>query len=232
MFNTRFLLLLNLTALSLFSSTSFADGNPVDKVYAPYVQPLEREIEWRMTDSDGRQIQRLGVGKSVNDRLFIEAYLIAQDNQHNDLRLEAIELEALWQLTEQGEYAVDWGLITELERQRDENNWDVATGLIALKEWGKWVGTANFWLKYEWGESVQSEFETALALQTRYRLSRFFEPAVEFYAGEDTRALGPVFLGDISLSPGKKLHWELGVLTGLNAKTADVNWRALVEYEF
>lgn len=139
MFNIRVLLLLNLTAVSLFSSTSFADGNPVDKVYAPYVQPLEREIEWRMTDSDGRQIQRLGFGKSVNDRLFIEAYLIAEDNQHNDLRLEAFEVEALWQLTEQGEYAVDWGLITELERQRDENNWEIATGLIALKEWGKWV---------------------------------------------------------------------------------------------
>ena len=211
---------------------SYADGNPVDKVYAPYVQALEREIEWRMTDSDGRQVQRLGLGKSVNDRLFIEGYLIGEDNQNNEFRLQAFEVEALWQLTEQGEYAMDWGLITELERQRDENNWEAAAGLIALKEWGRWVATSNFWLKYEWGETHESELETALSLQTRYRLSPYFEPAMEFYAGEDSRAIGPVFLGDISLSPGKNLHWEVGVLTGLSSKTADTNWRALLEYEF
>jgi len=112
---------------------SHADGNPVDKVYAPYVQPLEREIEWRMTDSDGQQFQRLGVGKSLTDRLFIEGYLIGEDNQNNDFRLQAYEIEALWQLTEQGEYGIDWGLITELERQRDDNNWEAAAGLIAKK---------------------------------------------------------------------------------------------------
>jgi hypothetical protein len=185
-----------------------------------------------MTDSDGKQVQRLGIGKSLSDRLFIEGYLIGEDNQNNDLRLQAFEIEALWQLTEQGEYSIDWGLITELERQRDDNNWEVSAGLIGLKEWGRWVATTNLWLKYEWGQTQESEFETALSLQTRYRLSRYFEPAMEFYAGEDTRALGPVFLGDISISPGKKLHWEVGVLTGLSSKTADTNWRALLEYEF
>ena len=32
-----------------------ADGVAVDKVYHPYVQPLEREAEWRMISADGEQ---------------------------------------------------------------------------------------------------------------------------------------------------------------------------------
>ena len=66
-----------------------------------------------MTDSDGKQVQRLGIGKSLTDRLFIEGYLIGEDNQNNDFRLQAFEVEALWQLTEQGEYDIDILLFLE-----------------------------------------------------------------------------------------------------------------------
>lgn len=223
---------LSLPILLMTSVSALADGSAVDKVYQPYVQPMERELEWRLTDADGEQTQRLGYGQSVNDRLFIEGYLIGEDEGNNELRLEAYELEALWQLTEQGEYNYDWGLITEFEWQRDSDDWEVATGLITSREWGRWVATSNLWLKYEWQENGNKEFETALALQGRYRLASWFEPAVEFYAGEDTRALGPVALGEIRLQPGQKLHWELGALTGLNSKTADITWRAALELEF
>ncbi|MCX4189625.1 hypothetical protein [Methylophaga sp. OBS3] len=223
---------ISLPIFLMTSVSALADGSAVDKVYQPYVQPLERELEWRLTDADGEQTQRLGYGQSVNDRLFIEGYLIGEDEGNNELRLEAYELEALWQLTEQGEYNYDWGLITEFEWQRDSDDWEVATGLITSREWGRWVATSNLWLKYEWQEDGNKEFETALALQGRYRLASWFEPAVEFYAGENTRALGPVALGDIRLQPGQKLHWELGALTGLNSKTADITWRAALELEF
>ncbi|MDT8310665.1 MAG: hypothetical protein RQ732_04390 [Methylophaga sp.] len=219
-------------AMLIHSALVFADGSAVDKVYAPYVQPLEKELEWRLRDADGIQKQRLGYGQSVTDKLFVEAYLIGEDTGDNALRLEAYELEALWQLTEQGEYLFDWGLITEFEWQRDNGNWEAATGLITVRTWGRWVATSNLWLKYEWQADGNKEFETALALQGRYRLVSWFEPALEFYAGENTRALGPVATGDLRLQPGKKLHWELGALTGLNSQTADVTWRALLELEF
>lgn len=214
------------------STLVVADGSAVDKVYAPYVQPLEKELEWRLTDADGAQKQRLGYGQSVTDKLFIEAYLIGEDTADNELRLEAYELEALWQLTEQGEYLFDWGLITEFEWQRDNGDWEAATGLITSRAWGRWVATSNLWLKYEWQADGNKEFETALALQGRYRLVSWLEPAIEFYAGENTRAIGPVLMGDLRLHPGQKLHWQLGVLTGLNSKTADTTWRALLEFEF
>lgn len=211
------------------TSVVHADGLAIDKVYHPYVQPLEREVEWRMLSSDGEQKHRLGIGKSLTDRLFIEAYLITSNNENT---IDAYELEAKWQLTEQGEYEADWGVIVELEKDRNDNNWELATGLLMEKEWGHWVGAANLKAIYEWGETVSAELESSLALQARYRYSRYFEPALEFYSGQNTRGLGPAVMGDVRFGSGKKLHWEIGSILGLDSITPNNTWRGSLEYEF
>jgi len=216
----------------LFSGLALADESAIDKVYHPYVQPLEREVEWRMISADSEQLHRFGIGQSFSDRLFMEGYLIATDEEDGNFSLTAYELEAKYQLTEQGEYAVDWGVIIELEKEHHEDSWEIAAGLLMEKEWGRWVGTANFWGIYEWGDNKDDEIESVLALQARYRYSRFLEPALEFYSGESTRGLGPVLMGDIRVGTGKKLHWEAGVIIGLDAKTPDNTWRLLTEFEF
>lgn len=220
-----------LVVMLLIPGLTLADDLAVDKVYHPYVQPMEREVEWRMVAADGDHLQRLGIGRSVNDRVFVEGYLLAAE-EGDTFRLEGYELETRIQLSEQGEYAVDWGMIVELEKAHQEDEWELATALLMEKQWGRWVGAANLWLEYEWGDEVKDEFETAMALQTRYRLSPAFEPAIEFYGGENTRALGPVAMGDVRFGAGKKLHWESGVLFGLSKKTPDAILRLLAEYEF
>tara|TARA_R110001606_G_scaffold399222_2_gene582492 strand:- start:153753 stop:154442 length:690 start_codon:yes stop_codon:yes gene_type:complete len=217
-----------LIGISLASVVN-ADGLMIDKVYHPYVQQLEREIEWRMISADGEQKHRLGLGKSVSDRLFVEGYLIVSNKETS---IDAYEAEAKWQLTEQGEYAVDWGVIFELEKDRYDNNWELASGLLMEKEWGSWTGSANLWAIYEWGDTIKSELESALALQARYRYSRYFEPALEFYSGQNTRGLGPAIMGDVKFSAGKKLHWEVGSIIGLDSTTPDNTWRLLTEFEF
>ncbi len=220
-----------LVVMLLIPGLTLADDLAVDKVYHPYVQPMEREVEWRMVAADGDHLQRLGIGRSVNDRVFVEGYLLAAE-EGDTFRLEGYELETRIQLSEQGEYAVDWGMIVELEKAHQEDEWELATALLMEKQWGRWVGAANLWLEYEWGDEVKDEFETAMAVQTRYRLSPAFEPAIEFYGGENTRALGPVAMGDVRFGAGKKLHWESGVLFGLSKKTPDAILRLLAEYEF
>ena len=210
---------------------AMADNLAIDKVYHPYVQALEKEIEWRMVVADGDHLQRLGIGRAFSDRVFVEGYLLATE-ENDTFRLSGYELETRLQLTEQGEYAIDWGLLLELEKAHHENEWELATAVLMEKQWGRWSGTANLWLEYEGGEGIKDEFETAMALQTRYRLSPAFEPALEFYGGENTRALGPVAMGDIRFAAGKKLHWETGVLFGLSNKPPDATLRLLAEYEF
>ncbi|MBL4743794.1 MAG: hypothetical protein JKX87_04040 [Cycloclasticus sp.] len=209
----------------------FADGGAVDKVYHPYVQPLENEFEWRMLSADGDQTYRLGIGKSLSDRLFVEGYIIAKD-KNNHLKLEAYELEAKWQLTEQGEYSADWGLLFELEKVQNDDTWEASTGLLVEKEWGKWVGTANINLIYEWGPEIKDELESSLATQLRYRYKSYLEPAIEFYSSENGKALGPVLMGDVRLTGAKRIHWEVGAILGLDSKAPSNTWRLLTEYEF
>jgi len=218
--------------IAIFPCLATADGSAIDKVYHPYTQLLEHEFEWRVLSADGKQKHQLAVGKSFSDRLFVEGYLIANDNKDNNFSLEAYEIEAKWQLTEQGEYAVDWGVMVELEKERHEGNWELATVLLMEKEWGRWVGAANLWAIFEWGDTRKDELESSLAVQARYRYSRSLEPALEFYSGQDTRGLGPVLMGDIRVGSGKKLHWETGAIIGLDSKTPDNTWRFLMEYEF
>jgi len=217
------------TLLLCTSTMVMADSNTIDRVYHPYVQALEREIEFRMVDSGDEQQYKLSYGQSLSDRLFVEAYLISNDDLTT---IEAYELEARWQLTEQGEYSADWGLLLELEKDRHDNNWETAATVLMEREFGRWVNTTNLSLIYEWGDTIEDEVETALAMQMRYRYDRHFEPAIEFYSSQNTRGIGPVIMGDIRFDAGKRLHWETGVIFGLDTDTPDTNWRLLTEFEF
>lgn len=126
-----------------FTALVSADGNSIDKVYHPYVLPLETEIEWRTISQhdeddalDNQQTHRLGIGSSFVENWFTEIYLIGEKSSTEDFEINAIEIEAKVQLTEQGEYAADWGLLFELERNFDSNLTEVAAGLLVEKEWG------------------------------------------------------------------------------------------------
>lgn len=223
----------------LLGTQAFADGTAVDKIYSPYVEALEQEIEYRIivqndadNTLDGAQIHRLGFGMSWTDRWFSELYLIGERSNEESFSIEAYELETKWQLTEQGEYWADWGLLFELEAEREKSIWEYGTTLLVSKEWGRWVSTANLGLIYEWGSDIANEWETELSIQGRYRLTRGFEPALEFYSGQDTKALGPAFIGKIRLGGRKKLRWEVGVIFGLDSITPEQTYRGMLEFEF
>lgn len=219
------------------SAPTHAEGASVDKIYHPYVQPLEREFELRAVAEQGRagtnsQRWRLGYGQALTSSFFAELYVLGEQTGGDRSEVSAYELEGLWQLTEQGEYAADWGLLFELEKERHENLWEFSTALLAEREWGRWVGTANAHLIREWGDAVADEWETRLGLQARYRLSPLWEPAIEFHAAEDLRALGPALLGTARLGGRRKLHWEAGLFAGLDSDSPDLSVRAQLEYEF
>ncbi len=224
---------------SLTTSISCASGNNIDKVYHPYVMPLEREVELRSTFEqddnaklDGNQTHRLGIGSSFIENVFTEIYLVGKKTPNDDLDIDAMELEVKIQLTEQGEYDEDWGLLFEYEKGFGNSINEFSSGLLIEKEAGRWVGALNLFLKYEWGNEIQNELETSLASQLRYRYSRELEPALELYQNQDTTALGPVLMGDIRFGGINKLHWEAGIIFGLNSTTADQTYRLLLEYEF
>lgn len=226
--------------LTAASMPALADGNVVDKVYHPYVQPLETEVEWRaiLQQDDDRDalddayLHRLGIGRALSDRWFAELYIIGAGDEDSSLQVEGWEAEAKWQLTEQGQYSADWGLLFELEKERSHDAWEHATTLIAASEWRRWVGTANLALIYEWGDAINDELETELRAQWRYRWMPAIEPAIEFYAAETNRGIGPVLRGTQRLAVMNQLTWEVGVIAGITDESPDATLRMLLEYEF
>jgi len=221
-----------------FGSTR-ADGVVIDKIYHPYVQPLEQEFEWRATLQDHQPgvpdnlaVYRFAYARSLGEKWFGEVYLVGHRSDESGFDIEAYEVEALRQLTEQGEHWADWGVVFELEKERGLDAWEFAAGLLAEKEWGRWSGTANLFAIQEWGSDVEDELETRLGLQARYRYSRAFEPALEIYSGEDTRGIGPVALGLVRLGGKRQLRWEAGAIFGVDSQSPDTTLRFLLEFEF
>jgi hypothetical protein len=103
-------------AISLMPILAIADGLVIDRIYDPYVQPLETEFEWRsVMQSDDElgdpQKHSFGVGRGLSDRWAAELYAIGTKTNGESISVDAFELEATWQLTEQGEYAFDWGMV-------------------------------------------------------------------------------------------------------------------------
>jgi len=213
-----------------------ADGSVVSKVYHPYVQPLEKEIEFRSIyekddDLNDQQKYILGYGQSLSDTWFGEFYLVVGKDGGDAFEIEAYEAELKWQITEQGEYSADWGLLFELEKE-EGNGWEAASSVLAERELGHFVGTANLALIYEWGDGVEDELESKLALQMRYRHSPRFEPAIEFFAGEGYKGIGPLIMGRELFGPAKRLRWELGTIIGIGGDSPDLTVKTSLEYEF
>lgn len=227
----------------LAMNSAFADNpvnhNGVNKVYDPYVQALEREIELRtifQTDErateDNILRQRVSYGFSLNSRVFIEAYVIGIRLPDQTFELEGYEVETKIQLTEQGQYNTDWGIIFEYERQVSESIAELASILVASRQWGDWVGTVNLGLEYEFGSNIDDEIDRFASAQWRYRFREAFEPGVEFYADEFTRGIGPVITGVIRGNGNNKWHWEAGFIAPINDTTPDQTYRFLLEWEF
>ena len=127
--------------LLVFSSVALADGRVVDKVYHPYVQPLEREFEYRalyqrQTDhpDNNALAQKFGYGFSLGNNMAFSLYLLAERVMPEDYTLASYEAELRWMLTEQGQYSWDWGLLFEVEHYQQTDSNEFTTGLLVEKE--------------------------------------------------------------------------------------------------
>lgn len=209
----------------------------VEKVYHPYVEGHKSDVEfqslYKLDDDpqiDGAQRYRLALGHSLTDRISVEGYLIGNKTANKSLALDSFEFEGKWQLTEQGEYSSDWGLLFELERNTRLSEWSTSVALLWEKQWPRWTLAGNLFFGYE-GGSLADEIEPQLRGQLKYRLSPAFEPALEMYIDEYTRGIGPVVMGSKRLGVNQ-LHWELGFIIGTKSNSPDGNLRFLLEYEY
>lgn len=213
-----------------------ADGMVVDKVYHPYVMPLERELEWRLLSRQTEQgnvlAQRLGLGWSLTETMTIEGYAIGERDDEGNFDLAAYELESRWQFVEQGRYWADIGMLFELEKRHKFDAYEATAGFLFEKEFGRTSLTMNAFLVREWGKDIEDEWESEFRAQLRYRLYSAFQPAIEVYVGEDFFGVGPGVIGLHRFEGQKQLKWEAGFISEVSQSGKDHSFRLALEFEF
>lgn len=235
----QFTLLVLWLAVLCSSQPVLADGRVVDKVYHPYVQPLERNFEYRSLyqrqkdhPNNNSMAQKIGYGFSIADNMAVSLYLLAERVMPDDYTVAGYEAELRWMLTEQGQFSWDWGLLFELEHQQQTDDNEFTTGLLVEKEFEHTSLTINTFLVYEWGANIENEIETEFRLQYRYRYLPALQPSLEVYIGEGYKGAGPGFMGVHKFSHTRQLKWEAALVFAMDNNTIDRTLRFALEYEF
>ena len=230
-------------ALAISPTSAFA----TKKVYDPYVEKGEVEIEYRAgydvdsnSDKDGAWKQKLAIGYGVTNFWFTEIYGEMEKGGDSDANSEfsSVEWENKFQLTDQGEYWLDVGLLTEVEISTSGGSDKAEAKLLLAKDFGKFTHLANLAVEREFGQDSSDDTEFGLSWGSRYRYNQYFEPGFELYSNfgklgdgksfdEQDHKLGPVVYGHIG-----SFKYDVGYLFGLSDDSADGTFKFLIEYEF
>jgi high-affinity iron transporter len=220
-------------------------ANATKKVYNPYVEKGELEIEARYGyaidddgDVDGEWKQKYAVGYGVTDFWFTEFYgkWEKKGDSGADIEFTAIEWENKFQLTNPGEYWADFGGILEYVHNTDGGADKVEVKGLVAKDVGKFSHTVNVIVERELGEKSSGDTEFGTAFNSRYRYSPQFEPGIEMYNSfgdfegdfdDHKHMIGPVAQGKILGNVG----YDAGVLFGISDAASDATVKLILEYE-
>jgi len=239
-------LILRAMLLSCFMSASTAAfAGAADPIYTPTVEQGETEFELRGGYRDFRRAPNehafvFDVGYGVTSRWRTEAVLEYAAEGGAPGKLEALEWENVFVLTEQGKYWMDVGLLAEYEHSFSSGPDTLKIGPLLQKEIGRTVANLNFRFKREVGSGASSATELDYRWQLRWRGSEALEwgvqgfgelGAVDHLGQGDWHSIGPALFGVQRLHGRDKLRYNAAVLAGLNDAAPDAAVRFQLEYE-
>jgi high-affinity iron transporter len=234
--------------LALAVTGAPTDARAAHVVYSPLVEEGEIAVELRgHYDFDGDE--SLDGGQAYKAELewaptaWWLAELLVEYEREPGESLEATEIasENVFQLTEQGRYWADFGLLAEFVYSLEDGGANaLELALLGQKDFGRNEVRLNFIFEQELESGADLEME--YRWQYRYRLDERFEPGVEMYGGagewgemgsfdDHEQQLGPAMFGKFRTADGA-FKYELGLLFGLTDETPDTTVRFLIEYEF
>jgi hypothetical protein len=224
-----------------------ANADPASKVYMPSVVQGEVELElnggyqkWRSHDDDRERQLVVDVGYGFTSWWKSEFAVGYTRLPAKSYRLDELEWENIFALTEPGRYWADVGLFAELARDRANGRNVLAVGPMFQHESGAIQSNLNFLLERVLGTVAEPGAGLRYAWQVKWRGNSRFEPGVQGFGslgrtndfGHATEhKVGPAFFGTLALGGRNKLKYDGAVLFGLNNNTPDTTVRFTVEYE-
>lgn len=241
------------STLALFAASGFLCWSPraeaAHVVYSPIVEEGEIAIEFRghhdfdsRDDVDGSQ--QFKVDLEYTPTSWWRTEVLGEWEKGRGESLEATEVawENVFQITPQGKYWMDFGVLAEYARSLEDDAEDaLELGLLGEKQFASTVLTANLSFEREFASGAGTEME--YAARYRWRVAQAFEPGIEIYGdlgdwGDNGRfsehelEAGPAVMGKLGTGTHSAFKYEAAVLLGLTDESPDTTFRFLLEYEF
>jgi len=228
-----------------------ATAGAADYVYTPTVEQGEKEIDFKygtakQLDGTRSTATSLGFGYGATDYWFTELYLKRELEGGEGLSLA--EWENKFQLTETGKYAVDIGLITEIEAPLNSGKepWEFKIGPLFQTEFGKLQLNGNVLFERKFGNKDADDShvtEMGYQWQVKYRLQSEFEFGLQGLgemgewdnwnrANSQIHRIGPAVFGKVKLGHKQALKYNTALLFGSSEAAPNHTFRMQLEYEF
>ena len=236
-------------AISVFSSQAIA--GPADYVYMPTVESGEREIDIKFGQAAPvagitAQVSSVGYGFSSRENWFTEVYLKREENGSEKATLA--EWENRFQLTETGQYPIDFGVVTELEIPLSGTApKEIKVGSLFQTELDRLQLNGNVLFERAFGQADENgvPFSTNLNYQwqAKYRWKPELEFGVQSFGGmgkwndwsqqsREANSIGPAIFGKFKLEERRIIKYNAAWLTHTNSSTPNHTFRTQLEYEF
>ncbi len=240
-----------LAAAMLLCCLRSALAGPSDYVYEPRVEYGEKEIDFKLGQAShrapGDDLQAaasLAFGYGAMERWFTEVYVKWERTDPGNTHYDAVEWENKLQLTETGEYPVDLGFITEIERPRDhDEGWEVRAGPLFQTDFGRLQVNANLLFTHNFDAATTNATQFGYQTQVKYRWKPEFEFGLQGFGdmgdwdhwgdnGQQSQRFGPAVFGKIGVGAHQAVRYNAGLLFGTTDGAPERTLRAQVEYEF
>lgn len=226
------------------SQSARADNDFI--VYSPLVVQGQSELETYGFNSqdpssslNGTMGYNLSIAHAVTSWWKPELY-IGEFNRDpgNPMHLSGYEFENTFQLTEQGEYWADLGLVASYGYSTQAGTPDVAEFGPLLE---KISGHIDQRLNLIWEKPLGSYASGSYAFRSAYSIGyninlgrSTLTPGLEaYYRPEDhAHQIGPVLSGEWRTSHGSELEYSFGMVYGINPGAPEKTWLWRLEYEF
>lgn len=224
-----------------------AAADPAVKVHMPTVVQGELELElfggyqWWSGEEDDRERQLVGeIGYGVTPWWKTELGAGTTRLPGQSYRLDEIEWENTFALTEPGRYWLDLALFAELAYDYPVRQSEIALGPMFQKEIDLFQANLNLFFERGLGKAAEPGAEIQYEWQVKWRGDPRFEPGVQGFGtlgrtndfGHAMEArIGPALFGQIPAGGRSKLKYDAAVLFGLNNDTPNTTVRFQIEYE-
>lgn len=238
---TRMVLGLMFAAAALLGKAAQADDDFI--VYSPYVTAGQSEVEFRahqQFDTDpalgNERAYVISLAHSFTSwwrpEIYVGSYERAPGGPNE---LQGYEFENTLQLSEQGRYWADLGLLASYE-------YNTQPGAPGILEFGplfeKRSGPVDQRLNLIWekeiGGGAARHYEFRASYAAGYRINAKLQPGFEGYyrPDDEARQLGPAVNGEIATASGNEFEYSIACLFGLNKGAPSRTLALRLEFDF